>query len=151
MRSVTNHCETRLESRPRDLFRGSPAKSKRRPPVVCAVMDGNAAGAAKEHAQGSKIGAPHIQNGGGPPVVGGENVPLKRPRLSTNGNGHGLTGSSTTPNSVAESRIGGGAAATSPSPTSTPVQTPNIPRHAGLEDLADKYTLGRILGEGTYG
>lgn len=63
-------------------------------------------------------------------------ITVKRARTSN------LGGVGTTPNSVAEIPMGD---------ASQSLPTPRLPHNNGLEDLADKYTLGRILGRGSYG
>eukprot|EP00591_Stephanopyxis_turris_P002318 CAMPEP_0195509124 /NCGR_PEP_ID=MMETSP0794_2-20130614/2143_1 /TAXON_ID=515487 /ORGANISM="Stephanopyxis turris, Strain CCMP 815" /LENGTH=475 /DNA_ID=CAMNT_0040636265 /DNA_START=641 /DNA_END=2068 /DNA_ORIENTATION=- len=59
-----------------------------------------------------------------------DTVPAKRARLSKK--------PGSTPNSVAENPIGDN-------------HTPRVACGGGLEDLAEKYTLGSVLGEGTFG
>jgi len=63
-------------------------------------------------------------------AAAGDTVPAKRARLSKK--------PGSTPNSVAENPIGDN-------------HTPRVACGGGLEDLAEKYTLGSVLGEGTFG
>ncbi len=149
MRSVTNNVPQR-DRWPSDTL---PTKSKRRPQSSLA---GAAACGGAVPCSSSMSSTQHDSDA--------ENAPLKRVRVGSavpaaaGGGGDAAFASSaaalsatkdaaatttSTPNSVADSPLGD-----CPATDSAP---PQLPRNTGLEDLAANYTLGRVLGEGTYG
>jgi hypothetical protein len=134
---VTNTAE---RPRPDRGARGPPPPTKSRRPGLAELESFAMNGAAGENGGDAHLPASDVANGNG----GHRGNPLvKRARLgSVAENAFG-----------AESDSGGGdnLDAAGAAAAAAAAAMPRMPVDTGLEDLADKYTLGRTLGKGTYG